>query len=56
MKGLGENAELVTQTYGVIVHGIPIKSINMKDQAAASQQIKAYNYTIIPNAKITHIG
>ena len=30
LKGLGEQAELVVPTYGVIVHGVSIKSIDVK--------------------------
>ena len=56
VKGLGERAELVVPTYGVIVHGIATNSINMKDQKAAIQQMLADNYTVIPSAEISHIG
>ncbi|OKL55294.1 hypothetical protein UA08_09424 [Talaromyces atroroseus] len=56
IKGLGEHAELVVATYGVIVHGIPTNSINIKDQKATIQRIIADNYTVIPNAEISHIG
>jgi hypothetical protein len=56
IKGLGEHAELVVPTYGVIVHGIPTNSINIKDQKATIQRIIADNYTVIPNAQISHIG
>jgi hypothetical protein len=31
IRGLGEHAELIVPTYGVIVHGISTKSINIKD-------------------------
>ena len=31
LKGLGEHAEVVVPTYGVIVHGVSTKSINIKD-------------------------
>lgn len=56
VKSLGEHAELVVPTYGVIVHGIPTNSINIKDQDATSQQMIADNYTVIPHAKISYIG
>ncbi len=52
---MGENAELVVPTYGVIVHGIPTKSLNVKDQEATIHQMLADNYTVIPNAKISYI-
>jgi hypothetical protein len=56
IKGLGEHAELVVPTYGVIVHGIPTNSINIKDQKATIQRILAGNYTVIPSTEISHIG
>lgn len=30
-KGLGPRAEVIRTTYGAIVHGIPVNSVNMKD-------------------------
>jgi len=56
IKGLGEQAELVVPTYGVIAHGIPTNSINIKDQKATTQRIVAENYTVIPNAEIPYVG
>jgi hypothetical protein len=56
LGGLGERAELLVQTYGVIVHGISTNSINVKDQEATVQQMLADNYTVIPHAEITYIG
>lgn len=56
VKGLGVHAELVVPTYGVIVHGIPTNSINIKDQDATIQRMLADNYTVIPHAKISYIG
>ena len=56
LRGLGEHAELIVPTYGVIVHGISTNSINIKDQKATAQQILADNYTVIPSAKISYIG
>lgn len=56
VKSLGENAELVVPTYGVIVHGIPTNSITIKDQEATIQRMLADNYTVIPHAKISYIG
>jgi hypothetical protein len=55
-RSLGERAELITPTYGVIVHGIPTNTINTKDQEATIQQILADNHTVIPNAKISYVG
>lgn len=54
--GLGEHAELVIPTYGVIAHGIPTNSINIKDHEATIQQILADNHTVIPKAKISYVG
>jgi hypothetical protein len=56
LKGLGDQAEVVVPTYGVIVHGVSTKSINIKDQKATIQQLLADNYTVIPNAKISYVG
>lgn len=56
IKGLGERAELVIPTYGVIAHGIPTNSINIKDQEATIQQVLADNYTVVPNAEISYVG
>lgn len=56
IKGLGERAELVLPTYGVIAHGIPTNSINIKDQEATIEQVLADNYTVVPNAEISYVG
>jgi hypothetical protein len=55
-RGLGEQAELIVPTYGVIAHGISTKSINVKNHSATTQQILADNSTIIPNADIPYVG
>jgi hypothetical protein len=56
IRGLGEHAEVIVPTYGVIVHGISTNSINVKDQKATIQQILADNYTVIPKAEISFVG
>jgi hypothetical protein len=56
IRSLGEHAELIVPTYGVIVHGISTNSINIKDQKATIQQIIADNYTVIPKAEISYVG
>jgi hypothetical protein len=56
LRGLGEHAELIVPTYGVIVHGISTHSINIKEQEATIQQMLADNYTVIPSAKIAYVG
>ncbi|KAM0742772.1 hypothetical protein ACQRIT_002949 [Beauveria bassiana] len=56
ISGLGARAELIVPTYGVIVHGIPTSSINIKDQKATIDQMLADNHTVIAGAKISYIG
>jgi hypothetical protein len=56
LPGLGEHAELIVPTYGVIVHGVSTRSINIKDQKATIQQMLADNYTVIPHAGISYVG
>ncbi len=56
LRGLGEHAELIVPTYGVIVHGIPTNYISIEDQEATTQQMLADNHTVIPNARIPYIG
>ncbi|OAA45159.1 gag-like protein [Beauveria brongniartii RCEF 3172] len=56
IRSLGENAELIVPTYGVIVHGIPTNSLNIKDQGTTIQQMLADNHTVIPSARISYIG
>ena len=56
IRGLGEHADLIVPTYGVIVHGISTNSINIKDQKATIQQIIADNYTVIPKTEISYVG
>lgn len=31
-KGLGPRAEVIRTTYGAIIHGIPVNTVNVKDQ------------------------
>lgn len=56
LRGLGERAEVIVPTHGVIVHGVRTKSINMKDQKATIQQILADNHTVISDARIAYVG
>lgn len=56
LGGLGQHAELIVPTYGIIVHGILTSTINIKDQKAVIQQMLADNHTVIPNAQISYIG
>ena len=55
-KGLGPRAEVIRTTYGAIIHGIPVNTVNMKDQQGMIQRILADNYSVIPNAHISYVG
>ena len=55
MLRLSDNARTVTKTYGLLLHGVRIVSIDVRDMARAIQQIKADNaYTL--NLDITWVG
>lgn len=41
LKGLAERAELIVPTYGVIIHGVPTSSINVK-RSESSNLTDAY--------------
>ena len=56
VKGLGARAEVIRTTYGAIVHGIQVNTINMKDQQGTIQRILADNSSVIPHAEITYVG
>ncbi|OQV10368.1 hypothetical protein CLAIMM_14381 [Cladophialophora immunda] len=55
-RGLGPRAEVIRTTYGAIVHGILVDTINMNDQQGTIQRILADNFSVIPHAKITYVG
>ena len=55
-KGLGPRAEVIRTTYGAIIHGIPVNTVNVKDQQGMIQRILAGNYSVIPNAHISYVG
>ncbi|KAK5215374.1 hypothetical protein LTR72_011578, partial [Exophiala xenobiotica] len=55
-KGLGPRAEVIRTTYGAIIHGIPVNTVNVKDQQGMIQRILADNYSVIPNAHISYVG
>ena len=42
--------------YGVIVHDIATRSVDIKDQGAVIEQILANNHALIPNAEVSYIG
>ncbi|KAM0800673.1 hypothetical protein BDR22DRAFT_908349 [Usnea florida] len=55
MLRLSDNARTVTKTYGLLLHGVRIASIDVRDMARAIQQIKAVNaYTL--KLDITWVG
>jgi hypothetical protein len=55
-KGLGPRAQVNRTTYGAIVNGIAMNTINMRDQQGTIQRILADNHSVIPNAEITYVG
>lgn len=55
-KGLGPRAQVIRTTYGAIVNGITVNTINMKDQQGTIQRILADNHSVIPDAEITYVG
>lgn len=55
-KGLGPRAEVIRTTYGAIIHGIPVNSVNVQDQQGTIQRILADNYSVIPDAHISYVG
>ena len=55
-KGLGPRAEVIRTTYGAIIHGIPVNTVNVKDQQGMIQRILADNYSVIPDAHISYVG
>ena len=50
-KGLGPGAQVIRTTYGEIVHGITVNTINMKDQQGTIQRILAENHSVISCTK-----
>jgi hypothetical protein len=44
-KGLGPRAQVIRTTYGAIVNGITVNTINMNDQQGTIQRILADNHT-----------
>jgi hypothetical protein len=55
-KGLGPRAQVNRTTYGAIVNGIAVNTINMRDQQGTIQRILADNHSVIPDAEITYVG
>jgi hypothetical protein len=56
---LGGGAEVIKETYGVVVHGIPIKEANMDNKSRVIDDIVAYNSCNIPNLRredIRYVG
>ncbi|PQE17592.1 reverse transcriptase protein [Rutstroemia sp. NJR-2017a WRK4] len=44
---LGTKAEVLEETYGVLVHGVPVNRVNVNNQAQVIEQIKMENSCII---------
>ena len=53
---LGEKAEVVVPTYGIIIHGIPIKSIQMEQQEKMINIWKDGNQSILGDCDIRSLG
>ncbi|EKG09001.1 Zinc finger CCHC-type protein [Macrophomina phaseolina MS6] len=52
----GGTARIVTQTYGVIVHGVHTKSIDPSDMENTIKLLQAENKPLLPNAEIKYVG
>ncbi|TGO46402.1 hypothetical protein BCON_0327g00020 [Botryotinia convoluta] len=49
---LGTKAEVLEETYGVLVHGVPVNRVNVNNQAQVIEQIKMENSCIIKGMDI----
>ena len=56
VKNLGEQAEIVISTYGVVIHGIPIKSVQLEQQEVMINRWKDGNQNILGNCDIRSLG
>ncbi|EKG09471.1 Zinc finger CCHC-type protein [Macrophomina phaseolina MS6] len=56
VETFGGSARIVTQTYGVIVHGVHTKSIDPSDMENATKLLQAENKPLLPNAEIRYVG
>lgn len=53
---LGDTARVVRQTYGVLVHGVYTKSIDLSDMGNAIKLLEAENKPLLPYTEITYVG
>ena len=53
---LGEGACVQKPTYGLVMHGVPVSSVNMKCQQDTIQRLMAENAEFIPGMKATYVG
>ncbi|EKG09078.1 Zinc finger CCHC-type protein [Macrophomina phaseolina MS6] len=56
VETFGGSARIVTQTYGVIVHGVHTKSIDPLDMENAIKLLQAENKSLLPSAEIRYVG
>ncbi|EKG09040.1 Zinc finger CCHC-type protein [Macrophomina phaseolina MS6] len=56
VETFGGTARIVTQTYGVIVHGVHTKSIDLSDMENAIKLLQVENKPLLPNAEIRYVG
>ncbi|EKG09412.1 Zinc finger CCHC-type protein [Macrophomina phaseolina MS6] len=56
VETFGGSARIVTQTYGVIVHGVHTKSIDPSDMENAIKLLQAENKPLLPSAEIRYVG
>ncbi|KAJ9634224.1 hypothetical protein H2199_009054 [Coniosporium tulheliwenetii] len=52
----GNKAQVVVQTYGVLVHRVSTRSIDLSDMAGAIRLLQAENRPLLPRAEIKYIG
>jgi hypothetical protein len=53
---LGTKAEVLEETYGVLVHGVPVNRVNVNNQAQIIEQLKMENNCIIKGMEIKFVG
>lgn len=53
---IGKDASLNTPTYGVLAHGIAVKSMQLQNQEETIACMEASNRDVMPNIKITRIN
>ena len=56
VKCLGSGAHAIVPTYGVIVHGMRTKTIDLGNPSLVAERIRLENTETIPNASITYVG